>query len=358
MTFDHEAVRAAFPYVEKRLYLNTASAGIGWRGAGRAPARFFDEIYNRGFDGGEDWRAITGRVRKQIGCLARVEPSNVGFTGSTTQALNLIAHSVRVDPTDRVAVCADEFPSVLAAADILAARGATKIEVPVGDEDNRTEALLEVAAESKYVLVSHIHWETGTKVDLARLSACCSESGAFLIVDGTHALGAVHVDAALADAYSASVFKWLVSGFGLTISITSRRLTETLNPIFRGYANPRPSHKIEYSRHLNYPGLLTLEASLDFMEGLGWEAIYEHDRSLQARLRERLGALDLVTPVDAGAILSIRVPNPSRVAEIMDRRGVSLAARGECLRISPHFYNNYNDIDRSSDIILQVLREI
>ena len=195
MAFDPAAVRRDLPYLDRRLYLNTASTGISHRLAGKATARFFDEMYARGYDGAADWRAVAGRVRAQVGRLANVAPDDVGFAGTTTEALNLIAHSLPVRPGDRVAHLADEFPSVRAAADILVTRGAERIEPAVEGEEGRSRALAQAAAGANFVLVSHVHWESGTKIDLATLSAACRAAGALLIVDGIQALAATEADA-------------------------------------------------------------------------------------------------------------------------------------------------------------------
>src|SRR5690606_20679344 len=55
MGFDIVAVRAQFPYLDQRVYLNTASTGVARNGAGRAAGIFFDEMYSKGFDGGAQW---------------------------------------------------------------------------------------------------------------------------------------------------------------------------------------------------------------------------------------------------------------------------------------------------------------
>jgi cysteine desulfurase/selenocysteine lyase len=358
MEFDYQKVRADFPHLDQRLYLNTASAGLAWKGAGKAAARFFETMYNRGYDGREDWRAVAGRVQTRIGRLAGVSPRDVGFASSTTEALNLIAHSLPVQQGDRVVICEDEFPSVRAVAEIMARRGAKLVAVPVCDEAARTQALAAAARDSRFVLASHVHWESGARIDLEPLSAACGQNGAFLIVDGIQALGAAAVTAGLVDAYLASTFKWLISGFGLAIAITSPRLREALTPVFRGYANQPPSHDLRYS-HANYPGLVTLEASLDYMERLSWHAIYLRNERLRRHLAARLTDLgaDVVTPENAAAIVSIRLSEPQVMMERLAAEGVSVEARGRCLRISPHFYNNEADVDRFAEILAQLQKE-
>jgi cysteine desulfurase/selenocysteine lyase len=359
MGFDIGAVREQFPYLDQRVYLNTASTGISRREAGRAAASFFDDMYSRGYDAGPQWRSVLGDVRDQISRMVNVPAQTVGFAGSTTDALNRLALALPVSPGDRVVLCADEFPSVHAVARLLEGRGATLVLVTISSEEMRTQTLADAARGSRFVLASHVHWETGTKLDLATLSNATRSAGAFLIVDGIQAMGATPVEAGFADAYVGSVFKWLISGFGLAISIVSPRLAEHLTPVVRGYANAEPSRDLAPS-HVNYPGLFTLRDSLGYMEDLGWTAIYERNATLRAHLRAALGDLDalVVTPEAAASITSVAVADPQGFASRLSERGVSLEARGRCLRVSPHFYNTEADIDRFVEVFREVQKEV
>ncbi len=358
MSFDIDSVRAEFPHLDARIYLNTASTGIARRGAGAAAARFYDDMYSRGFDGRDLWRPVVDQVRGQIGRLTQIPAETVGFASSTTDALNRLALAMPVSPGDRVVVCDDEFPSVLAVAQLLVARGATLVAVSIPDEAARTETLAAAARDSHIVLASHVHWETGTKLDLSLLSQATRAAGAYLIVDGIQALGATAVDAGLADAYVGAVFKWLISGFGLAVSIVSPRLEAVLNPVMRGYANPPPSRELGYS-HANYPGLVLFQDSLAYLEQLGWAAIYQRNTMLRDHLRASLTALgaNIVTPQAAAAITSVQCAEPSEIAAQLAKRGVSVEARGACLRLSPHFYNTEADIDRFIEIFRDIQKE-
>jgi len=354
--FEIEKIRADFPYLETCLYLNTAATGVAWKGAGAAAAAFYDRMAARGYDGRDDWRAVAGRVQAQIGRLANVAPESISFCGSTTEALNLIAWSADVRDGDNVVFAEDEFPSVCGAAGILCARGGRPAKVQVADEMGRTDLLVRAAANARFVLVSHVHWQTGTKVDLARLAQACRTSGALLIVDGIQALGATKVDASFADAYAASVFKWLLSGFGLGIVILNPSLRERLTPAFRGYANPPPSHDLRYG-HINYPGLCVLEATLAYLESLGWEAVTARTEVLAARLIERLSVagIEIATPPgQAAGIVSIAARDSAFTAQRLHERGISVEPRGRFLRASPHFYNTEAEIDRFCEVFLEL----
>lgn len=344
-----ESVRAAFPLLARCVYLNTAAAGLSWAGQGRAAAEFYDSGKATGMGGAHEWAAKVTSARALLGELMGVDPHSIHFVGSTTEALNLVALSMPLKRGDQVVFAQDEFPSVIQAWLGWQNKGVELVQVPIADEEARTDALCAaVNGGVRALAVSHIHWRTGTRVDLERLSARCRELNCRLIVDGVQAIGAVPVAASLADAYCASVFKWLLSGFGLGFVTLSERLAAELNPVLRGYNNEPPSRCVRYG-HLNYPGIYALLASLEYLASVGWQAIYRQVDQLALRaigsLRRR--GFEVITPVHAhGGIVSIQHPSASTLVQALAEQSIFVEDRGPVVRASPHFYNTEEDIDR------------
>jgi cysteine desulfurase / selenocysteine lyase len=347
--FDIKVIRKAFPYLAEVTYLNTAAAGLSWAGQGAAAARFYDQPKSRGYAGRVEWCGEMDRTRNLLAQLLRVPAEDISFASSTTEALNAIAHGVQLGPADQVILCDDEFPSVSQAWSPAALGGADLVRVAVPEERLRTEALLgAITGSTKVVAVSHVHWSTGTRVDLGRISAACRQVGARLVVDGAHAVGATDVDASVADFYTGSVFKWLLSGFGIAYAVTRRSLASELEPVFRGYINEPPSRSLQYS-HTNYPALYPLSATLEFLGTIGWARIFGRVRRLSALLCGELRGegWDVVTPEGEHAgIISFAHPNAGEAVARLLALGVNVAERTGCVRVSPHFYNTETDIVR------------
>jgi cysteine desulfurase / selenocysteine lyase len=349
MPLDVEAIRRQFPHLHSCTYLNTASVGLSWVGQGAAAARYFDIDQAMGHDGRDAWHAMHMRCRDLIAALLRVPADSVSFCSSTTEALNLIARAMRLAVGDEIVVAEDEFPSVQLAWEGAVEAGAALVRAPICAEDERTDALLAALRDQTRVLaVSHVHWSTGTKVDLQRLAQACRARNIRLVVDGVQAVGAVDVDASLADFYTASVFKWLLSGFGLALIVTRPELAQTLRPGILGYNNEPPSTQLRYS-HINYPGIYALNASLDYLESLGWPALFARVEMLAKTLRDALDAqgVKVVTPANACAgIVSIAHPNAIEAAARLAQDDVRIEERFGLLRASPHFYNTEAEILR------------
>jgi selenocysteine lyase/cysteine desulfurase len=290
----------------------------------------------------------TARARAGLAALLGVEEGAVSFTGSATESLNLACLGLPLQPGSRIAVATDEFPSVWQACLALRKSGIDILPVEIRSEAERGAALAQAASGVQALAVSHVHWRTGTTLDLAPIAAACRSSGAWLIVDGVQAVGAIPVRVGLADAYCGSSFKWLLGGFGLGFMTLSARLAREWTPPFRGYANQWPSRDPQYG-HLDYPGIYALDASLGFLGSLGWEAIFRQVAQLSSRLSERLleQGFEVLTPRAAAAgIVSIRCQDSRERVDRLAEQSIFVEDRDSILRVSPHFYNTEAEVER------------
>jgi selenocysteine lyase/cysteine desulfurase len=346
-------IREAFPYLKESVYLNTASVGLSWLGEDKAAGEFYRSTA-RGTASSSVWSAKAEATRRDLGELIHVSPGAIEFVGSTTEALNLIALGMELRKGDQIVLAADEFPSVALAWMSRLKDGIEIVRVPIEREEERTRALCDaVTARTRVVAASHIHWRTGTKLDLRLLKNACERHDCRLVVDGVQAVGAVPVDASGVDAYCASVFKWLLAGFGLGFVALSSRFAAELNPMVRGYANESPSRALHYG-HTNYPGVFALQATLEYLKGIGWKTIYERVDLLAQRLRTQLRnhAFHVLTPQAAhGGIVSMSDERASSLVASLARDGILVEDANPIVRISAHFYNNEQDVDSLVDAL-------
>lgn len=351
---DIRRIRAAFPYLDECVYMNTAAAGIPPRGVGAAFARYYDDVRGRGYDGRHAWREYERDTGERLARLLNVPPKNVGFTGSTTESLNLVARSLPVSPAERIVFAVDDFPSVRLA---WAPYSASLAPVNIPSEEERTAALAgAIDSRTKVLCVSHVHWATGTCVDLEVLAAACSQHGTLLVVDGAQAAGAMDVDASLADVYTGSTFKWLLSDFGLAYLVIKEDVQKVLEPVFRGYGNEPPSRSLCYA-HVNHSAIGLLGTALGYMDSVGWPRVVRRVRDLTDLLHGKLqgAGWGVVTPKAARAgIVVASHPNAAAVAVELSRRGCKASLRDGNLRFSPHFYNTEEDVHRLMAVLTDI----
>ncbi len=344
-------VRADFPYLSKRVYLLSCGVGLPFPGAAAAAGQYYLDVASHALDARPLWHRPVTSAKQRVAHLLDVPVEDVGFFRNTSEVVNLVASSVRWHPGDEIVVATDEYPCNVmpwtAAEEALA--GATVVWVDPGKGVERQERLLDALTKRTRVMsVSHVHPWTGTLLDLDVLGRACREVDCLLVVDGIHALGASPVDLSYVDVYGSSVFKWLLSGFGTAVGVFRERARSMLTPAFRSYGNPAPSTSFDYAAP-NIPGLYVLDATLAYLEELGWQRILERVGSLASYALDALEKMqiDPITPREAHAgIVCFGGLDAGVVVEGLKERGVDAGGRTERVTVAPHFYNTYEDIDR------------
>ncbi|MCR2808665.1 MULTISPECIES: aminotransferase class V-fold PLP-dependent enzyme [unclassified Microbacterium] len=356
-----QRVRRDFPYRPDWVYLQSAGTGLAFPGAAAAAGQYYLDVAGLGCDAQSLWQRPVSSARERMARLLSVPADEVGFFRNTSEVINIAAHSVAWQPGDTIVGMADEYPCNVLPWEAAQAQGVTVVRIQPDPELDREQQLLDALTPRTRVLsVSHVHPWTGTKVDLTRLGRACREVDALLIVDGIQALGATPVDLSYVDVYGAGMFKWMLSGFGTAVGVFRERARSMLTPIFRSYANPAPSTSFAYAAP-NVPGLYVLDATLEYLEDLGWDRIHEQVEDLTGRTIGALRGLGIrpVTPEHARAgIVGFDVPDSTRVAAEMALRNVSVSDKEGRVLVSPYFYNTPAHIDRFAEALADTLRVI
>jgi cysteine desulfurase/selenocysteine lyase len=115
---------------------------------------------------------------------------------------------------------------------------------------------------------------------------------------------------------------------------------------------------------VNIAGALGLHAAIDYVEGLSWDAIAAHERTLLARALDRLAAIPGLTlqgkPAHRAPVISLTVEgiHPHDIGTVLDAEGIAVRAGHHCaqplmarfgvpatVRASLSFYNTLEDVD-------------
>ena len=167
-----------------------------------------------------------------------------------------------------------------------------------------------------------------------------------------------------ADYLSAGGHKWLLGGPGAGPLYVRRGVMERTRPLSVGWhsvVNPMEWGDIDYTLQdsaaryecgtPNVVGNLSLRAGVELLLSVGADAIAAHVRSLGDRLIA--GATDkgyrLVTPdARAGAVCFATgsTPPDDVLNDLRRHHKTEVASREGRLRVSPHFYNTAEQIDR------------
>jgi selenocysteine lyase/cysteine desulfurase len=231
-----------------------------------------------------------------------------------------------------------------------------------GDLDVRLVPLEEVAgairSTTAVVAIGAVQFADGRVSDLESIRTAAAAAGDVLtLVDATQASGWLPLDASRFDFVVAGTYKWLLSPRGSAFMAMRPEHIPRLSPTAPGwYAAERPWDSLagpmllahDARRYDMSPAWLAwvgTAESLDYLSGIGVEAIHEHDVALANGLREELGM-----PPSDSAIVSLDV-GPDASQRVTDA-GIRAAVRSGRLRVAFHLYNTRDDVD----LLLSALR--
>jgi selenocysteine lyase/cysteine desulfurase len=355
---DWNAVRCEFPALANWTYLNTATFGQLPRRATAAVARHFahrDELACADFLA---WYDDADRMRAKIGRLIRCEAQDIAFVPNASTALGLLLAGLDWRPGDRVLTLEHEFPNNLYAPGVLERFGVQTTACPW---DRLYDS---VGARTRLVIVSSVNYNTGFAPPLDELSEFLHARGVLLFVDGTQSVGALRCDVSRIqpDMLAVHAYKWLLSPNGSGFFYIAPHLRERLQPNVVGWRSHRDWRNVDNLHHgvpqlmasaekyeggsVSFALLYAMEASLDLILEIGPEGIEQRVLDLAAKTRGILGQLGAEVECQASPIVSARFEgrDVSALARALKERQVLVAARRGSLRVSPHLYNNEEDL--------------
>jgi selenocysteine lyase/cysteine desulfurase len=217
--------------------------------------------------------------------------------------------------------------------------------------------------------ISSVHWSDGGIVDIDRVAAALRRQGAALLVDATHAVGVLKIDVRTLDPdfLVFPTYKWLLGPYaraflyiakrhqdGIPLEQTSygrRAIASEAEAYYRDIAFVSGARRFDMGERDHFISLEMASIGMEMMAEWGCEAVEARLRLLTGRLADGLRDCGVVVRDPAARaphILSLRFPAglPERLVERLAAEQVYVAPRIGRMRISPHVYNDEEDIDR------------
>jgi len=365
-----QRLRAEMPVAGRWAYFDHAAVAPIPERSAAAVRKWCEESLADGDTRWPEWSRGAEATRDAAARLLGAERDEIALVPNTTAGITLVAEGLDWRPGDNVVTLADEFPSNAYPWLNLATRGVETRRVPTDTSGRLDLDKLAAACDerTRIVSVSWVSYSTGYRHEVDRIAAIAHERGALMMLDAIQGLGAFPFDVRNTpiDFLAADGHKWMLGPEGAGLAFVRRAHLGRLRPFGVGWhsvvhaadytrieLNLKPSAARYEGGSQNMVGMLGFGASLELLLELGIQNIAASILDITGQACERLKAFGATVISDRGpehrsGIVAFEWPghDPLAVKKHCLYRKVVLSCRAGRLRISPHAYNNGEDLDR------------
>ncbi len=362
-----EDFRELVPIVKNYIYLNHAALSPTPLPVLYETFRYLYEVSKTGtIADNEEEKDEFLHIRKNISNLIKADPLEISLIPNTSFGINEVAHGLEYDEKSNIVTDSLEFPATVYP--FLKLRTVEKRVVKVSPYDIEDKILENIDENTKLVSISHVSFNTGVRIDVKKIVRKAKKVGALVLLDIIQSAGAIKinvkdfdVDFAVAGGY-----KWLMSPQGSGFMFIRKGLLE--DPPFYGWKTAKNYLEFDSTNFELEKGPRRIEiGTIDIAANLGLsksaEIISNHEDEIEKRVLELSAyAIDLaedkkfevITPKEKRAgIVVIKVKNPKEISARLTQRNIIVSPRGEGIRISTHFYNTEEEIEKAINLISQ-----
>jgi len=391
---DVNLVRQDFPILERTVhgrplvYLDNAATTQKPRAVIDALVRYY-ENYNANIHRGlhtlsEEATARYEEVRLKVaGFIGAPAPESIVFTRNTTESINLVAHAwgrKYLRAGDEIVLTVMEHHSNLIPWQLLARATGAKLRFVDIDDDGRLlwddfERL--VGPRTRVVAVTHMSNVLGTINPVKEITELAHSRGALVVVDAAQSVPHLPVDVQVLDCdFMAFSAHKMLGPTGVGVLYARQGLLEEMDPFLGGgemisrvLLEESTWNEVPWKYEAGTPNVadvIAFGAAIQYLQGLGMDAVRAHEKEITAYALEALAALPEVVaygprdPEARGGVVAFNLGDlhPHDVGTVLDRYGVAVRAGHHCAqplmrrlgcvataRASFYVYNRLDEVD-------------
>jgi cysteine desulfurase/selenocysteine lyase len=386
---DIPQVRKDTPACENLLFFNSAGSSLMPQPVLKVMADFQElEAEIGGY-------AAAGQKATEIGMfydvcaeLLHTNRQNIGFVYNATDGFSKAVSSIPLSKGDFILTTDDDYISNHILFLSLQKRFGIQIIrcacLPSGDLDLNDMEEKIVKYKPVLVTVTHIPTNTGKIQPVEQVGSLCVKHGVWYIVDGCQSAGQIpiNVEKIKCDFYSATGRKFLRGPRGTGILYVSDKVLESgFEPLHIDMEGATWSDENQYLRvagakrfelwEANYVNWLGLKEAVRYACQVGLENIAAYNQNLMDHLRDGLGQIKSIVVTEngsrSGSIVTFtsyekpleqikQILNAGKVSYTVGFRQFALIDFNKknvdwVIRLSPHYFNTTNEIDKVLDIL-------
>jgi cysteine desulfurase/selenocysteine lyase len=327
------------------------------------------------------------KAQKFIGAA---HPHEIVWTRGTTESINLVAQSYGASMLragDEILVSVMEHHSNIVPWQLVAQRtGASLKAIDVNDrgEIDLDDYGRKLNSRTRIVAIGHVSNALGTINPIKQIIATAHAAGAVVLIDGAQAAAHLPIDVVDLDCdfYALSAHK-MFGPTGIGVLYGRAEKLEALPP-YQGGGDMILSVRFEETTYQGIPhkfeagtpdiaGVIGFGAAIDYVTGVGLDAIAAHEQDLLGYATEQLSrvpGLRLIgTAREKAAVISFVLDgvHAHDVGTILDQHGIAVRTGHHCAqplmerfgvagtaRASFGLYNGFDDVDQLVDGLRRV----
>lgn len=317
----------------------------------------------------DQWMVKVDEARVQFAKLINANPHDVAVVSCASEAAFQVAWGQTYSSARDTIITNDlEFPSIAHVWTAVAQRGAKTHFVP--DVDGYVDAsqyLENISEKTALVSIPLVSYANGLRFPVREIAEYAHQYGARVVVDAYQGAGVVPIDVTTmgCDYLFAGSLKYLLGTPGMAFLWTQPHLSHESDPVLTGWFarsepfafTPRVLDYADGGRRYQtgtpaIPAAYAAAAGIALVNETDREEVFRHVQALAERLQE--GALEagyrLYSPLNGdqrGPQIAVFTDDSEALGAYLKARRIIGSPRGSAVRLSLHFYNNVEDIDRA-----------
>jgi cysteine desulfurase/selenocysteine lyase len=364
---DWNKYRSYFPHLKDQIYLNHAAISPMHTLAQKSVQKFILQRREKNIEFWPDAVEQKQQFKKSIGQLINADDKNIALVQSTSAGLNILALGLEWKGGDRILLNNFEFPS-----NVIPFTNLKRLGVEIDFVHHRDGAIYiedivdNIKPRTKVLSISFVEFLNGYRNDLKTIGGICHKKNIILSVDAIQGLGALKMDVQdmNIDFLSCGGHKWLMWPAGVAIVYISPKLFDRIYPTQAGWLSvENPFDFFNYDQPFaataqrfepgafNVMGMMAAQTSLSMMLEITTSQIEKKTLSNTNYLINLLNkeGFTLYTKEEENSLSGIVTFYYDKAEELhsfLKKKRITVSLREGKIRISPHFYNNYDDLNK------------
>jgi len=370
-------VRKLFPHLKTdQIYFNHAAIGPWTTPVLNRITELTAQRSGQKIENFQYFLKWSANAKEKLGKLLNAKPDRIAWVENVSNGINILAQGLDWKTGDRIILNDLEFPSNVYPFLNLKKYGVEidmiKSKNGVCDFEDIEKA---ITPKTKLISISAVQFLSGYRADVNAIGELCKKHGIIFCVDAIQAAGVVQIDVEKfkIDYLAGGTHKWLMSSPGTAYIYLTEELQSRIDQKFVGWTSVKNAwNLLDYNLMLrntadkfqngtlNDFGISILEAVLDLFVEFGMKNVQRRILENTNYFIERLVELGIkpvlmnVPENNRAGIVSFKHENANYIFEELEKRRIYCAMREGLIRLSPHFYNTKDEIDR----FVRVMNEV